>query len=245
MKPLLKVSDAVASYGAVRALKGISFEVGEGEIVTLVGANGAGKTTTLRTISGLLHPQSGSIQFAGQRIDRLAPEAVVKLGISHVPEGRRIFPGLSVMDNLRLGTVGRDRSDRGSVDEDLQHVFRTFPILEEFRSRLGWMLSGGQQQMLAIGRGLMARPKLLLLDEPSLGLAPVIVQQVFEVIREINRAGTAILLVEQNAYMALQVAARGYVLETGRIVLADEARALLQDERMQRAYLGAHVEAAS
>lgn len=245
MTPLLKVTEMAASYGAVRALKGVSFEVGEGEIVTLVGANGAGKTTALRTISGLLHPQAGTIEFQGRRIDRQPPETIVKLGISHVPEGRRVFPGLSVLDNLRMGTVGRRKGEQASIDEDLQMVYATFPILEEFKGRMGWMLSGGQQQMLAIGRGLMARPGLLLLDEPSLGLAPVIVQQVFDVIREINRGGTAILLVEQNAFMALQVARRGYVLETGRIVLSDDAEALLKDERMQRAYLGAHVEAVS
>nr|MDQ6900749.1 ABC transporter ATP-binding protein [Candidatus Dormibacteraeota bacterium] len=194
MTPLLKVTEMAASYGAVRALKGVSFEVGEGEIVTLVGANGAGKTTALRTISGLLHPQAGTIEFQGRRIDRQPPETIVKLGISHVPEGRRVFPGLSVLDNLRMGTVGRRKGEQASVEEDLQMVYATFPILEEFKGRMGWMLSGGQQQMLAIGRGLMARPGLLLLDEPSLGLAPVIVQQVFDVIREINRGGTAILL---------------------------------------------------
>jgi branched-chain amino acid transport system ATP-binding protein len=242
---LLEVTNLEAGYGAVRALKGISFRVEEGETVALIGANGAGKTTTLRAISGLVRPSAGSITFKGRRIDRLKPEAVVRLGIAQAPEGRRVFPGLTVLDNLRLGTVGRPRDQRGaSVDDDLKRVFTLFPVLEEFKNRLGWMLSGGQQQMLAIGRALMARPKLLLLDEPSLGLAPVLVQSVFRTIRDIREQGTAILLVEQNAYMALQSAARGYVLETGRVVIEDNAAALLKDERMKRAYLGARVEGA-
>ena len=239
---MLILSDLEAGYAAVRALKGVSLEVREKEVVTLLGANGAGKTTTLRTISGLLRPMAGSITFDGRRIDRLAPEEIVRLGISHVPEGRKIFPGLSVVDNLQLGTVGRERPSRKSVLDDLDRVFTLFPVLKEMGSRLGWMLSGGQQQMLAIARGLMARPRLLLLDEPSLGLAPVLVQQVFGTIREINAEGTAILLVEQNANMALRTAARGYVLVTGRIVLEDEAASLLTDDRMRRAYLGAKIE---
>ncbi len=242
MNRLLEVDGLVAGYGAVRALKGVSFSVGEGETVALIGANGAGKTTTLRTISGLLRSSGGSISFGGRRIDRLNPEAVVRLGISHAPEGRKVFPGLTVYDNLRLGAVGR--ASRNGFEDDLRRVYALFPVLEEFRNRLGWMLSGGQQQMLAIGRALMARPRLLLLDEPSLGLAPVLVQSVFKTIREINQAGTAILLVEQNAFMALNTAARGYVLETGRIVLEDTAAALLKDERMRGAYLGARVEGA-
>ena len=240
---MLEISNLIASYGAVRALKGISLTVAEGEIVTLVGANGAGKTTTLRTISGLLHPSDGTITLDGQRIDRLNPERIVRLGVSHVPEGRKVFPGLTVMDNLQLGTVGRARPGRQSVLDDLERIFTLFPVLKEMQHRMGWMLSGGQQQMLAIGRGLMARPRLLLLDEPSLGLAPVLVQQVFKTIREINVEGTAILLVEQNAYMALRTAARGYVLETGRIVLEDQASTLLGDDRMRRAYLGAKIDA--
>ncbi len=240
---MLAISELEAGYAAVRALKGISLEVGPGEVVTLLGANGAGKTTTLRTISGLLRPIRGTITFEGRRIDRLAPEEIVRLGISHVPEGRKIFPGLSVVDNLQLGTVGRERPSRSSVLDDLDRVFTLFPVLREMGSRLGWMLSGGQQQMLAIARGLMARPRLLLLDEPSLGLAPVLVQQVFRTIREINAEGTAILLVEQNANMALRTAARAYVLVTGRIVLDDAAASLLTDDRMRRAYLGARIEA--
>ena len=240
---MLVVEDVVAGYGAVRALKGVSLTVGEGEIVTLVGANGAGKTTTLRTLSGLLHPSQGAITLDGRRIDRLNPEQIVRLGVSHVPEGRKVFPGLSVFDNLQLGTVGRRKPSRATVLDDLERVFTLFPVLNEMQGRMGWMLSGGQQQMLAIGRGLMARPRLLLLDEPSLGLAPVLVQQVFRTIAEINREGTAILLVEQNAYMALRAASRGYVLETGRIVLEDQAASLLKDERMRRAYLGARIEA--
>ncbi len=240
---MLEVTSLTASYGAVRALKGISLTVAEGEIVTLVGANGAGKTTTLRTLSGLLHPSQGTITLDGHRIDRMNPEKIVRLGVSHVPEGRRVFPGLTVMDNLQLGTVGRARPGRQSILDDLERTFTLFPVLKEMQNRMGWMLSGGQQQMLAIGRGMMARPRLLLLDEPSLGLAPVLVQQVFKTIREINAEGTAILLVEQNAFMALRTASRGYVLETGRIVLEDQAATLLDDERMRRAYLGAKIDA--
>jgi branched-chain amino acid transport system ATP-binding protein len=240
---MLEVEGLVAGYGAVRALRGISFRVEEGEIVTLIGANGAGKTTTLRTISGLLRSQQGSIKMDGRRIDRMRPEEIVKLGISHVPEGRRVFPGLSVMDNLRLGAVGRPSGSRSGVLDDLERVFTLFPVLKEMRDRLGWTLSGGQQQMLAIGRGLMARPRLLLLDEPSLGLAPMLVQQVFATVREINAEGTAVLLVEQNAFMALRTARRGYVLETGKVVLEEDASVLLKDDRMRQAYLGARVEA--
>ncbi len=239
---MLELKEVVTSYGAVRALRGISFTVGPGEIVSLIGANGAGKTTTLRTISGLLHPAEGSIELEGRRIDRLNPETVVKLGVSHVPEGRKIFPGLTVEDNLMMGTVGRQ--SRQGISEDLLGVFKTFPVLDEMRHRLGWMLSGGQQQMLAIGRGLMARPRLLLLDEPSLGLAPVLVQQVFRTVAEINQQGTAILLVEQNAFMALQVSSRAYVLETGRIVMEGDAKTLMKDDRIKSAYLGASVESA-
>ena len=237
------MTNLVASYGPVRALKGVSLTVAEGEVVTLVGANGAGKTTTLRTLSGLLHPSEGTITLDGQRIDRMAPEQIVRLGVSHVPEGRKVFPGLTVMDNLQLGTVGRQKPGRQSILDDLERTFTLFPVLKDMQDRMGWMLSGGQQQMLAIGRGLMARPRLLLLDEPSLGLAPVLVQQVFKTIREINLEGTAILLVEQNAYMALRTASRGYVLETGRVVLEDSAATLLSDERMRRAYLGAKIDA--
>jgi branched-chain amino acid transport system ATP-binding protein len=238
---LLEIHDLVAGYGAVRALNGISLSVGEGETVALIGANGAGKSSTLRCISSLVWPSSGTIMFEGRRVDRLKPETVVKLGISHAPEGRKIFPGLTVLDNLRLGAVGRSRVAQRSVAEDMAQVFALFPALQEFKNRLGWMLSGGQQQMLSIGRALMAHPRLLLLDEPSLGLAPVLVQSVFKTIREINQAGAAILLVEQNAFMALNTARRGYVLETGRIVLEGDSAALMKDERMRGAYLGAKV----
>jgi branched-chain amino acid transport system ATP-binding protein len=240
---MLEVEGLVAGYGPVRALRGISFQVEEGEIVTLIGANGAGKTTTLRTISGLIGSQQGTITMDGRRIDRMPPEDIVKLGISHVPEGRRVFPGLSVVDNLRLGAVGRRKGERSRALDDMERVFTLFPVLREMQNRLGWTLSGGQQQMLAIGRGLMARPRLLLLDEPSLGLAPVLVQQVFAKVREINAEGTAVLLVEQNAFMALRTARRGYVLETGRVILHDRSSVLLADERMRQAYLGARVEA--
>jgi branched-chain amino acid transport system ATP-binding protein len=238
---LLEINELVAGYGAVRALNGISLHVDEGETVALIGANGAGKTTTLRCISSLVWPSAGTILFEGRRIDRSKPETVVKFGISHAPEGRKIFPGLTVMDNLRLGAVGRSRAAKVGVAEDVARVFALFPPLEAFKNRLGWMLSGGQQQMLSIGRALMAHPRLLLLDEPSLGLAPVLVQSVFKTIREINQAGTAILLVEQNAFMALNTARRAYVLETGKIVLEGDSAALMKDERVRGAYLGAKV----
>jgi branched-chain amino acid transport system ATP-binding protein len=237
---MLKLSKIVSSYGPIPALKEISFDVQDGEIVTILGANGAGKSTTLRTISGLLTLTRGSIEFSGEDISRMSPEKRVMKGIAHVPEGRRVFPGLTVTDNLLLGASSRPRHKdlKRETAEDIESVHALFPALKRFSKNLAWTLSGGQQQMLAIGRGLMARPKLLLLDEPSLGLAPVLVEQVFESIRRINQDGTTILLVEQNAHMALDVAVRGYVLENGRIVLHDSAANLLQDERMKQAYLG-------
>ena len=234
--PVLAVRDLVVAYGAVEALHGITIEVGSGEIVTLIGANGAGKTTTLKTISGLLRPVSGKVEAMGEEISGLPPHVVTGLGISHVPEGRGIFPNLTVHDNLELGAYLR--RDRQGIAEDYERVYALFPILKERTRQRGATLSGGELQMLAIGRALMARPKVLLLDEPSLGLAPQLVAAIFRTIQEINRRGTTILLVEQNAHMALGVAHRGYVLETGRVVLTDDARALAANERVKHAYLG-------
>ncbi len=237
---MLKVKGIETWYGAIQALKGVSLEVNQGEIVALLGANGAGKSTTIKTITGMLKPAKGTIEFLGNDITGMEAEDIAETGIACVPEGRRIFPGLSVIDNLMLGATPRKNPTKADLDRDLERVFHLFPILKEFRDRLGWQLSGGQQQMLAIGRGLMSGSKLLLLDEPSLGLAPVLVQEVFGVIKEINKAGTTILLVEQNARMALLVAARGYVLETGRMTLTDTAADLLANEDMKAHYLGAH-----
>ena len=241
---LLEIHDLVARYGAVEALHGISLVVAEGEIVSLLGANGAGKSTTLKAISRVIAPASGSITFAGKSLDGLQPEDVVALGIAHVPEGRRIFPGLSVMDNLRLGATAR-RARRAEIDRDVDEALGVFPKLRGLAAKLGWTLSGGEQQMLAIARGLMAKPRLLLLDEPSLGLAPLIVTDVMETIVRIARNGTTVLLVEQNAHLALQIARRAYVLETGRVALSGDASTLLQSEEMRAAYLGSAVRVAS
>jgi branched-chain amino acid transport system ATP-binding protein len=235
-EPVLRLTDIVASYGAIQALSGVSLVVGDGEIIALLGANGAGKSTTLRTISGLLHPSQGTITFQGQRIDRASAESIVRRGIAHVPEGRHIFPGLNVRDNLLLG-CSNGRLPKGEVRAQLDQVMELFPDLRRLSKQLGWSLSGGQQQMLAIGRALMAKPALLLLDEPSLGLAPIIVQQVFSIIRDINRRGATVLLVEQNARMALSIAHRGYVLQTGQLVLQGPAGDLLKDEAVRLAYL--------
>ncbi len=237
---LLEIKDLIARYGAVEALHGISLEVAEGEIVSLLGANGAGKSTTLKAISRVIAPASGSIAFAGKSLDGLQPEDVVALGIAHVPEGRRIFPGLTVIDNLRLGATAR-RARRTEIDHDVDEALGVFPKLRSLSAKLGWTLSGGEQQMLAIARGLMAKPKLLLLDEPSLGLAPLIVTDVMETIVRIARTGTTVLLVEQNAHLALQIATRAYVLETGRVALSGAAATLLASEEMRRAYLGSAV----
>lgn len=235
---MFEVRDVHVAYGPVAALRGISLEVHEGEIVCLLGANGAGKSTTLRTVSGLLHPLRGEVLLRGQPIHRLSAEAIAKRGISHVPEGRRIFPGLTVRENLVLGASNRPMR-RQELEDDMAQVFHIFPDLERLKHVLGWTLSGGQQQMLAIARGLMARPQVLLMDEPSLGLAPILVQEVFRVIKEINvKRGTTLLLVEQNASMALSVSHRGYVMETGRIVLAGTAQDLLRDPQVRDAYLG-------
>jgi branched-chain amino acid transport system ATP-binding protein len=232
---LLEVEDLRVAYGGIEALRGISFAVDEGEVVTLLGANGAGKTTTLRTISGLLRPRSGEVRFDGSRIDTLPPHEMVVLGIGHVPEGRRIFPRMSVTENLQMGAYHRRR---GGLDEDIARVYELFPVLKERSGQDGGTLSGGEQQMLAIGRALMSRPRLLLLDEPSMGLAPMIVSRIFSIIREINERGTTVLLVEQNAAQALRLASRGYVLETGEVVMSDAASTLLADDRIRKAYLG-------
>jgi branched-chain amino acid transport system ATP-binding protein len=234
--PILELVDVHAYYGSIQALKGISLEVHDGEIVTLLGANGAGKSTTLRSINGLNHPRSGDIRFQGQTIARHSAHEVVRLGIAQSPEGRRLFPRMSVLENLEMGAF--QRSDRAAIREDLDRVYELFPRLLERRSQRAGTLSGGEQQMVAMGRALMARPKLLLLDEPSMGLAPIFVERIFEIILEINKQGTPILLVEQNALMALDVASRGYVLETGRIVLADSAKALRENEDVRKTYLG-------
>ncbi|MGE3540557.1 MAG: ABC transporter ATP-binding protein [Candidatus Tectimicrobiota bacterium] len=233
---MLALQTVHSAYGNIRALRGISLRVEQGEVVTLIGSNGAGKTTTLRTILGLLSPHEGQITLAGQRIDGLSPHRIVRLGIAQSPEGRRVFPRMSVLENLEMGAYARP--DRKQLPADLEHIFTLFPRLKErLRQRAG-TLSGGEQQMLAMGRALMARPKVLLLDEPSMGLAPLFVQTIFEIIRTINAEGTTILLVEQNARMALQVAHRGYVLQNGTIVLHDTAAALLQSDVVRKSYLG-------
>lgn len=232
---LLEVTGLTVDYGAIRALHGISFEVAEGEIVTLVGANGAGKTTTLRAISGLVKPSSGQILLEGRRIDGLAGHVVSKLGLTQVPEGRRPFSEMTVRENLLLGAFNRPKAEVGRA---MDRVFRSFPRLRERLAQSAGTLSGGELQMLAMGRGLMARPKLLMLDEPSMGLSPILVREIFSIIAEINRQGTSILLVEQNAYMALGIAARAYVLETGRVVLSGPARELREDPKVKSAYLG-------
>jgi branched-chain amino acid transport system ATP-binding protein len=234
---LLRIEGLRVAYGRIEALRGIDIDVDAGEIVTLLGANGAGKTTTLRTISGQLKPVAGTVTFDGRRIDGRPPHEVVAAGIGHVPEGRRVFPRMSVFENLQMGAYRR----RGSLTADLDRVFSLFPVLAERRSQSGGTLSGGEQQMLAIGRALMGRPRLLLLDEPSMGLAPMIVTRIFEIIREINEQGTTVLVVEQNAAQALRLAGRGYVLETGTVALADRAEALLADDRVRSAYLGESV----
>jgi branched-chain amino acid transport system ATP-binding protein len=233
---LLRVEDVHTYYGSIEALKGISLEVHEGEIVTLIGANGAGKSTTLRSINGLNHPRRGSIHFRGRDITRDPPHDIVRRGISQSPEGRKLFPRMSVLENLEMGAF--QRSDRSELRGDLERVYSLFPRLAERKQQRAGTLSGGEQQMVAIGRALMARPGLLLLDEPSMGLAPIFVERVFETIVEINKQGTTILLVEQNAMMALDVANRGYVLETGKVALADDAKALRRNEQVRKSYLG-------
>jgi branched-chain amino acid transport system ATP-binding protein len=234
---LLKVEDLCVGYGEIEVLRGVSFAIEEGAVVTLLGPNGAGKSTTLRAVSGLVAPRSGSIQLDGKPIAGLGPRAIVKLGVAHVPEGRRVFPGLTVRENIMLG-ASNSAASTSAIRRDADAMFGLFPDLRPFAGALGWTLSGGQQQMVALARGLMARPRLLLLDEPSLGLAPVIVQGVFQIIGEIHQRGTTVLLVEQNAHMALKVADWGYVLETGRVALGGDPATLWSDERIRDAYLG-------
>jgi branched-chain amino acid transport system ATP-binding protein len=233
--PMLRLNNVETYYGRIHALKGITLEVGKGEIVTLLGANGAGKTTTLKTISGLLHPRVGEVWFEGENISQVPAHKLVLKGIGHAPEGRRIFSRLSVLENLQMGAYTRPSAER---QEDLARVLTLFPRLNERLRQAGGTLSGGEQQMLAIGRALMSRPRLLLLDEPSLGLSPLLVQQIFSIIRDINSQGTTILLVEQNAQQALSIAARGYVLQTGTVILADSATGLAANEGVRKAYLG-------
>ncbi|PYM57644.1 MAG: ABC transporter ATP-binding protein [Candidatus Rokuibacteriota bacterium] len=233
---LLELSDVHAYYGNIRALKGVSLTVARGEIVTLIGSNGAGKTTTLRTVLGTVRPLRGTVSFGGKRIDKVPTHRIARLGIAQSPEGRRIFARMTVLENLELGAFAR--TDREAIPQDLERVLALFPRLRDRLGQKGGTLSGGEQQMLAMGRALMARPEMLLLDEPSMGLSPILVETIFEIIRDINRLGTTILLVEQNARMALRVAHRGYVIQTGRIVLQDAALALLRSDVVRKAYLG-------
>lgn len=235
---MLKVQDVNVYYGNIQALKGVSMEINHGEIVTLIGANGAGKSTLLKTISGLIKPKKGEVQYEGQSIGGKAAQSIVKLGISHVPEGRRVFANMSVEENLQLGAFLR--KDKEGIKQEMKRVYELFPRLLERQKQLSGTLSGGEQQMLAMGRALMAKPKLLLLDEPSMGLAPLLVKQIFNIIEEINKAGTTVLLVEQNANLALSIANRAYVVETGRIVLSGKASELTASEEIKNAYLGGH-----
>ena len=231
---LLKVDNIHVYYGAIHAIKGISFEVDEGETVALIGANGAGKSTTLKTVSGLMHPKSGSIEFLGKDITHTVAHKLVSLGLAHVPEGRHIFLQMTVQENLEMGAFTR----KGDLSEALDNVFQHFPRLKERRKQIGGTLSGGEQQMLAMGRAMMISPKLLMLDEPSMGLAPILVEQIFDIIRELRKAGTTILLVEQNAGMALDIADRAYVLETGKITFSGTGAELAESELVKKAYLG-------
>lgn len=234
---MLKLKNVNTFYGNIQALRNINIEVGQGEIITLIGANGAGKTTTLMTISGVVPPRTGEVLYNGEPIHKAKPDKIVKMGISQVPEGRLIFPDLTITENLDMGAFLRD--DKEGVKADMDHVFELFPILWERRKQLGGNLSGGEQQMLAISRALMARPKLLLLDEPSLGLAPLIIRQIFEIVKKINEeSGTTVFLVEQNANLALKTAHRGYVMENGEIILSDTSDKLLANEDIKKAYLG-------
>jgi branched-chain amino acid transport system ATP-binding protein len=234
---ILELEDVHTYYGSIEALKGITIDVRQGEIVTLIGANGAGKSTTLRSINGLNRPRRGTIRFQGQEITNRPAHEIVKLGIAQSPEGRRLFPRMSVLENLQMGAFQRARGDK-DMQSDLDRVYTLFPRLSERKSQHAGTLSGGEQQMVAIGRALMARPKLLMLDEPSMGLAPIFVERIFDIVREINAQGTPILLVEQNALMALDVANRGYVLETGHVALADDAKTLRNNEQVRKTYLG-------
>ncbi len=233
---MLEVKDLSVYYGVICALKGISFHVDEGEIIALIGSNGAGKTTTLQTVSGMLAPEGGQIVFEGEDITKAPGHKIVTKGMAHVPEGRRVFAQLSVLENLRLGAY--TRSDKAEVEETLSRVYKSFPRLAERKNQLAGTLSGGEQQMLAMGRALMSKPRIVLMDEPSMGLSPLLVQEIFRIIEDISASGTTVLLVEQNAKKALSIADRGYVLETGKIVLEGKASALLEDESIKKAYLG-------
>ena len=232
---MLKVNDINVYYGAIHAIKGVSFEVNDGEVVTLIGANGAGKSTILNTVCGLLHTRTGSIEFLNQNLSGIPAHKLVERGLAHVPEGRRIFQHMTVEENLEMGAYTQPRA---SMDPNLERVYEQFPRLKERRKQVAGTLSGGEQQMLAMGRGLMSNPRLLMLDEPSMGLAPILVEQIFDIIRQLHKAGTTILLVEQNAQMALSVADRGYVLETGKVVATGTGAELLRDEAVKKAYLG-------
>ena len=233
---MLEIKDLSVYYGVIQALKGISFEVNEGEVIALIGASGAGKTTTLHTVSGLIAPKSGSVIFEGQDITKVPAHKIVSMGMAHVPEGRRVFGSLSVLQNLRLGAY--TRSSKDEVEETLQKVYKRFPRLEERKNQPAGTLSGGEQQMLAMGRALMSNPRIILMDEPSMGLSPILVNEIFDIIKEVSAGGTTVLLVEQNAKKALSIADRGYVLETGKIVLEGKAQELLHDESVRTAYLG-------
>ena len=233
---MLRVENLAVNYGMINAVRGVNFEVNQGEIVSLIGANGAGKSTILRTVSGLIKPASGTLTYEGQNITKTNAQKIVQLGISHVPEGRHVFKGLSVRENLEMGAFLR--KDRANIEEDIQAVYDRFPVLGERQKQDASTLSGGEQQMLAMGRALMSKPKLLLLDEPSMGLAPIVIQEIFNIIQQIQAQGTTVLLIEQNAKMALSIASRGYVLETGKIVLSGTGQELLESDAVQKAYLG-------
>ena len=233
---MLKVTDLEVCYGVIRAIKGISFEVNKGEVVALIGANGAGKTTTLHTITGLIAPKAGKIEFEGKDITRMPGHKIVSMGMAHVPEGRRVFAELSVYENLKLGAY--TRKDKNEIAESLAKVYKSFPRLEERKNQLAGTLSGGEQQMLAMGRALMSKPKIILMDEPSMGLSPIFVEEIFRIIREISASGTTVLLVEQNAKKALAIANRAYVLETGNIVLSGDAKEMMNNDSIKKAYLG-------
>ena len=233
---MLEIKDLSVYYGVIQALKGISFEVNEGEVIALIGANGAGKTTTLHTVCGLIAPKSGSVIFEGQDITKTPAHKIVSMGMAHVPEGRRVFASLSVLQNLRLGAY--TRNDKEEIEESLRKVYKRFPRLEERKNQPAGTLSGGEQQMLAMGRALMSNPRIILMDEPSMGLSPILVNEIFDIIKEVSAGGTTVLLVEQNAKKALSIADRGYVLETGRIVLEGKAQELLNNKSVQSAYLG-------
>ena len=233
---MLEVRDLQVYYGMIHAIKGISFDVNQGEVIALIGANGAGKTTTLHTITGLLAPKSGSVLFEGKDITKVPAHKIVSMGMAHVPEGRRVFAELSVYENLKMGAY--TRKDKKEIEESLANVYKRFPRLEERKNQMAGTLSGGEQQMLAMGRALMSKPKIILMDEPSMGLSPIFVNEIFDIIREVSEGGTTVLLVEQNAKKALSIADRGYVLETGNIVLEGDAKMLLDNDQVKKAYLG-------